>query len=80
QGSNASSIIDYVYCCNRLQTNIESVEQTFISRSWTDHSLLVVNFNLNKESTRGPGAWKSNPNLAKKKEFRQQLAAFLDTL
>ncbi|KAI8051929.1 uncharacterized protein B0P05DRAFT_480015, partial [Gilbertella persicaria] len=31
-------------------------------------------------STRGLGAWKANPNLAKKKEFRQQLAAFLDTL
>ncbi|RCI04406.1 hypothetical protein CU098_012712 [Rhizopus stolonifer] len=68
------SIIDYIFCCNRLRFSINQTEQLYLSPEWTDHAMLSVTFNLTVESTKGPGAWKADPFLARRKKFRQQLA------
>lgn len=74
---NDASIIDHLFCNDSCVPFVSNQKQLYISANWTDHAMLSINFQFTARASRGPGAWKANPFLAKKKEFRSALAVHL---
>ncbi|KAI8380078.1 Endonuclease/exonuclease/phosphatase, partial [Blakeslea trispora] len=65
-------LLDYSFCSIAHSSRIRSPTQEFVNYAWTDHNLLSVSFRTSTAS-RGPGAWKANPMLAKIPTFRSSL-------
>lgn len=80
KSGNSSSIIDYVYCSAGARPFVQNTSQQFINNNWTDHAMLGFSFSFQSDCLKGPGSWKCNPFLAKKKHFRSALASHLTQL
>lgn len=78
-GPGTSSVIDYIYCHNNVHHNLLRSTQSFVTREWTDHAMLQIEFSYRMRNDKGPGAWKANPLLAANPTFRSALAAFLES-
>lgn len=78
QNESSQSIIDFIFCDKDSAYRIEDPDQLHLSRLWTDHSLLCIYFRYDDPHRRGPGAWKANPLLARRKDFRSAMAKQLD--
>lgn len=78
QLASHSSIIDFIFCDSASHYKVDDLEQRFIGKLWTDHTLLGVSFQYDDPNRRGPGAWKANHFLASRKEFRSALANHLE--
>ncbi|CEP09911.1 hypothetical protein, partial, partial [Parasitella parasitica] len=76
----SSSIIDFIFCSSKDYHRIHDAEQRFLSTSWTDHAMLGISFQFQNIERRGPGAWKANPFLARRKDYRSALAGHLQSI
>ncbi|OAC97936.1 hypothetical protein MUCCIDRAFT_168082 [Mucor lusitanicus CBS 277.49] len=78
--NNLAYVLDYIFCNNSSYEKVTECTQEYMNRTWTDHELLVITIQLQKDATRGPGAYKCNPYLAKNPKFRRELVLFLQAL
>lgn len=78
--NNMHYILDYIFCNSSSYGNITDCTQEYMNKTWTDHELLVITIQLQKDASRGPGAYKCNPFLANNHKFRRELVLFLQTL
>lgn len=78
KSGTSATIIDYIYCSKPIRKSVNNITQQFISDTWTDHALLAINFTYERNSSKGPGAWKGNPFLASNKRFRSTLVQHLN--
>jgi hypothetical protein len=72
-----SLIIDYVFCSSGARPFVRDTTQQFINTDWTDHAMLSFSFTFQSDCIKDPGAWKGNPFLARKKQFRSALSSHL---
>jgi endonuclease/exonuclease/phosphatase family metal-dependent hydrolase len=75
--STSSSILDFIFCSTPNHYQVSNAKQRFLSSKWTDHALLSISFQYTDQNSRGPGAWKANPFLAARRDYRSALAAHL---
>jgi hypothetical protein len=80
KSGTSSSIIDYVFCNTFARPFVHDTSQLFINSAWTDHSFLSFSFSYQSDCSKGPGAWKANPFLARNKQFRSALSLHLTQL
>ena len=73
-------ILDYIFCNNHSYEHVTDYRQEYLNPIWTDHDMLVITVRLKKDRRQGPGAYKCNPFLAQKKQFRTDLVPFLEGL
>ncbi|KAG1123853.1 hypothetical protein G6F42_010167 [Rhizopus arrhizus] len=77
KSKDSSSILDFIFCSSSGHYKVHNLKQQFLSTKWTDHALLGISFQYTDQHGRGPGAWKANPFLARRPEYRSALAAHL---
>ncbi|KAK4518914.1 uncharacterized protein ATC70_009140 [Mucor velutinosus] len=78
--NNLHYILDYIFCNNTSYGTVTECTQEFMNPTWTDHEMLVITLQLQKDATQGPGAYKCNPFLANNHKFRRELVIFLQGL
>ncbi|CEP06938.1 hypothetical protein, partial, partial [Parasitella parasitica] len=80
QKNSSQSILDFIFCDKNSAYRVEDPDHLHISRQWTDHALLGISFRFEDLIGRGPGAWKANPLLAKRKDVRSALANHIEVI
>ena len=73
------STIDYIYIASNMARKISKSLVKHISRTWTDHELLSVEFQIGTTPT-GKGVWRFNPVLLNNPTFCSTLKETLLTL
>ncbi|CAO0789273.1 unnamed protein product [Mucor circinelloides] len=73
-------ILDYIFCNNASYATVIECNQEYLNKNWTDHEMLIITIQLQKDARQGPGAYKCNPFLAKNNQFRRDLVTFLQGL
>lgn len=74
--NNSHYILDYIFCNSSSYDKVTDCTQEYLNKTWTDHKLLVITIQLQKDDSRGPGAYKCNPFLANNHKFRRELVLF----